>query len=296
MVGQKDTGGVVMVDIGGALGSLFTPLAAFLGGILSALFWVAALGILTLIAAFFISSKINPLRLSPDALRAAGIKWKYFDLARWMIIDVMEHKKHINEFREYGFTFYVGRQGAGKTASMVNYLDRMKERYPNSIIVTNFGYFQADHIMKSWRDLLTIRNGTDGVIFAIDEIHSEYSSMAWKDVPEDLLSEISQQRKQRVKIVATAQFFTRVAKPLREQAATVVACRTFAGRLTMGREYDALQYAMVIDNPNAVKKKLKPLRKHSFVQSDVFRKEYDTYEKIERMEKMRFTDKDVRKQ
>ncbi len=285
-----------MVDIGGALGSLFTPLASFLGGLFSSVITFIISAVVLLIAAFFVTSRLNPLRLTLDSLRASKIKWKYFDLARWMLVDIKERDARRNEFKEYGFTFYVGRQGAGKTASMVEYLDRTKARYPNCVIVTNFGYYQADHIMKSWRDLVTIRNGTDGVIFAIDEIHSEYSSAAWKDVPEEILSEVSQQRKQRVKIVATAQFFTRVAKPLREQAASVVACRTFAGRLTMGKEYDALQYAMVLDNPNAVKKKLKPLRKYSFVQSDAFRESYDTYEKIERMEKMKFTDKDRRKQ
>ena len=285
-----------MVDIGGALGSLFTPLASFLGGILSSLVSFIVFVIIALVAAFFITSRLNPLRLTVPALKAAKIKWKYFDFVRWLLVDFKERNIHKNEFREYGFTFYVGRQGAGKTASMVEYLDRMKARYPDCIIVTNFGYYQSDHIMKSWRDLVTIRNGTDGVIFAIDEIHSEYSSAAWKDVPEEILSEVSQQRKQRVKIVATAQFFTRVAKPLREQAATVVSCKTIAGRLTSGKEYDALQYAMVMDNPNVVKKKLKPLRKHSFVQSDAFRESYDTYEKIERMEKMKFTDKDRRKQ
>lgn len=285
-----------MVDIGGALGSLFTPLASFLGGLFSSVITFIISAVILLIAAFFVTSRLNPLRLTLDSLRASKIKWKYFDLARWMLVDIKERGARRNEFKEYGFTFYVGRQGAGKTASMVEYLDRTKARYPNCVIVTNFGYYQADHIMKSWRDLVTIRNGTDGVIFAIDEIHSEYSSAAWKDVPEEILSEVSQQRKQRVKIVATAQFFTRVAKPLREQAATVVSCKTFAGRLTSWKEYDALQYAMVMDNPNVVKKKLKPLRKYSFVQSDAFRESYDTYEKIERMERMKFTDKDRRKQ
>ena len=137
--------------------------------------------------------------------------------------------------------------------------------------------------------LVTLRNGTDGIIFAIDEIHSEYSAKSWNDVPESLLSEVSQQRKQRVKIVATAQFFTRVAKPLREQAATVVSCSTWAGRLTRNREYDALQYAMVIENPVAVKRKVKPLHKASFVQSDALRACYDTFEKIRRMEKIQFS-------
>ena len=285
-----------MVDIGGALGSLLAPLASFLGGIFSSVMAFIVFLIILLIAAFFITSKLNPLHLTVPKLKAAKIKWKYFDFIRWLLVDIKERKDHKNEFKEYGFTFYVGRQGAGKTASMVEYLDRAKARYPNCVIVTNFGYYQADHIMKSWRDLVTIRNGTDGVIFAIDEIHSEYSSAAWKDVPEEILSEVSQQRKQRVKIVATAQFFTRVAKPLREQAATVVSCKTFAGRLTSSREYDALQYAMVMDNPNVFKIKMKPLRKHSFIHSYAFRESYDTYEKIERMEKMIFTDRDRRKQ
>lgn len=165
----------------------------------------------------------------------------------------------------------------------------MKEKYPKCIIVTNFAYYRSDHIMTDWRDMLTLRNGTDGIIFAIDEIHSEYSAKSWNDVPESLLSEVSQQRKQRVKIVATAQFFTRVAKPLREQAATVVSCSTWAGRLTRNREYDALQYAMVIENPVAVKRKVKPLHKASFVQSDALRACYDTFEKIRRMEKIQFS-------
>lgn len=68
----------------------------------------------------------------------------------------------------------------------------------------------------------------------------------------------------------------------------MVACNTFLGRLTKNREYDALEYACVIDNPNIVKKKVKPLRKSSFVQSDGLRQCYDTYEKIKRMQKSKF--------
>ena len=171
---------------------------------------------------------------------------------------------------------------------MVRYLEVMKERYPDCLVVTNFDYYLADHIMTDWRDLLTIRNGTKGIIFAIDEIHSEYDSSKWADIPEDLLSEISQQRKQRIKIIASAQFFGRVAKPLREQAVTVVACKTIFGRLTLNREYDALEYASIVDNPLVAARKIKPLRKSSFVQSDYLRSCYDTYAKVERMRKTKF--------
>lgn len=276
------------MDMFAIFGRIASPILGFLFGLLKFSLGGILIAAILFFGIFFYRYKINPLHLDVEAMKLPYIKFKYYDLLRWLIVDFLERDKHMGEFREYGFTFYVGRQGAGKTISMVRYLELMKEKYPNCIIVTNFGYYRADYIMHDWRDILTIRNGTDGVIFAIDEIHSEYSAASWKDVPEDLLSEVSQQRKQRVKIVATAQFFSRVAKPLREQAATVVGCSTFAGRYTKNREYDALQYTMVVDNPNVVKKKIKPLSKSSFVQSDALRACYDTYEKIERMQKLKF--------
>lgn len=283
-----------MMSIQAMIGKMFEPVISFLAHILSTVLTLALLSLIIFIVAFLIHMRANPFKLSSIALREPYVKFKPFDLCRWLLIDFLERDLHKDEFKEYGFTFYVGRQGAGKTASMVHYLEEMKERYPKCIIVTNFGYYRADYVMQSWRDVLTIRNGTEGVIFAIDEIHSEYSSANWKDVPENLLSEVSQQRKQRVKIVATAQFFTRVAKPLREQAASVVVCKTILRRLTQQKEYDALEYAMVLDNPVAVQKKIKALRKSCFIQSDVFRKCYDTYEKIERMEKLQFIPRDQR--
>ena len=275
----------MVADVFGAL------ICSFFGSVFSVLrlaFNIVLSGLLIILAFFFVRYRFNPLKLDVQALKQPYIRYKYLDLFRWLLVDFLERDKHRGEFREYGFTFFVGRQGAGKTISMVRYLEVMKERYPDCLVVANFQYYRADRIMTDWRDLLTIRNGTKGVIFAIDEIHSEYDSSKWADIPEDLLSEISQQRKQRVKIIASAQFFGRVAKPLREQAVSVVACRTLFGRLTLNREYDALEYISVIDNPLAAAQKIKPLRKSSFVQSDFLRQCYDTYAKVERMRQTKF--------
>lgn len=282
------------IDISGAFGQMFAPISAMFFGDIKALLFAIAAVVVIFLASFFLKYKINPFKLDADALRNPLVTFKYHDLFRWLLVDFLDRKKHAGEFREYGFTFFVGRQGAGKTVSMVHYLEKMRLLYPNCMIVTNFKYAGADYIMKSWEDILNVRNGTDGIIFAIDEIQSEYSSAAWKAVPESLLSEISQQRKQRVKIVATAQFYSRVAKPLREQANTVVACSTFKGRLTRDKEYDAVDYATVIDNPTVVKKKLRALSKASFVQSDRLRDCFDTYEKIERMQKIDFIPRNER--
>ena len=271
-----------------AFGTLISSFFGAVWGILSFLFGSVLLALLVVLAFFFLRYRFHPLRLNAEALKQPYIRYKYLDLFRWLLVDLLERDQHRGEFREFGFTFFVGRQGAGKTISMVRYLELMKERYPECLVITNFQYYRADKVMVDWRDLLTIRNGTKGVIFAVGEIHSEYDSGRWADIPEDLLSEISQQRKQRVKIIASAQFFGRVAKPLREQAVTVVACRTLLGRLTFNREYDSLEYAAVVDNPLVVARKIKPLRKYSFVQSDYLRQCYDTYAKVERMRQMKF--------
>lgn len=272
---------------GSIIGGMFSPVIAFLILVLKVIIIGIIVILISLLAYFFIRYRFNPLKLNAAEMRKPYIRNKYFNLFRWVLIDFLERDLRRGEFKEYGVTFFVGRQGTGKTISMVRYLEVIKEKFPNCLIVTNFDYYRTDHIMEDWNDLLTIENGTDGVVFAIDEIQSEYSAKQQRsDFPDDILSKVCQQRKQRVKIVCTAQFFSRVVKQLREQASTVVACTTYFDRLTRNKEYDALQYAMVIDNPNAVNKKLKPLKKSSFVQSDALRSCYDTYEVIRRMRKI----------
>jgi len=196
-------------------------------------------------------------------------------------------------FGEYGMTMYCGKQGAGKTISMVEYLERMRVKYPKALIFTNFGYVYEDGAFKDWSDFFEVRNGTDGVIFAIDEIQNEFDTNSWRNFPEALLSEITQQRKQRIKIVSTSQVFTRVAKPLREQTQYVVDCKTHFGRWTATRCYDAYEYQAVLESPDR-KAKLRPVYRKQFVQDDGIRGLYDSYAKIVAMSKAGFVDREKR--
>lgn len=196
-------------------------------------------------------------------------------------------------FEEYGMTMFCGKQGAGKTISMVEYLERMRLKYPKCLIYTNFGYVHESGAFKDWQDFFSIRNGTDGVIFAIDEIQNEFDTNAWRSFPEALLSEITQQRKQRIKIVATSQVFTRVAKPLREQTQFVVDCKTHFGRWTATRCYDAYEYQAVMESPER-KGKLRAVYKKQFVQDAGIRGLYDSYAKIVAMSKAGFLERDKR--
>jgi len=237
--------------------------------------------------------QLNPFRLSRKKLLSMRLRMKIPNLVRWVLIDIMDRSGKPDEFEEYGLTLFCGRQGAGKTISMVEYLNRIHHRYPKCLIVTNFDYVHATHQMESWKDFMEIRNGEEGVVFAIDEIHSEYSATSWKDFPESLLSEISQQRKQRVKIVASSQVFTRVVKPIREQCFSVCLCSTFLRRWTSLREYDAWEYERYCESVTG-NEKLRSIRKHSFVQSDLLRRCYDTYAKVERLQKVEFLSRSER--
>jgi len=219
-----------------------------------------------------------------------GFFLKFFSFFVVKIVDVYKRMRNGSSFEEFGLTMYCGRQGAGKTMAMTEYLERMRVKYPKALIITNYSYIHESRPMVDWGDFFKIQNGTDGVIFAIDEIQNEFSSSAWKNFPESLLSEITQQRKQRVKIVCTSQIFTRVAKPLREQANDVVECRTLGGRWTFMKCYDAVDYSNNIDSPTG-KEKLRLLYRKSFLQDDNLRNLYDSYAKIERLERTVFMSK-----
>lgn len=224
-----------------------------------------------------------------EELSRAFLNMKPLAFLYWKIKDIVSffNKNIPKEFPEYGLTMFCGRQGSGKTVSMTEYLERMRSAYPDVLIYTNYNYQNETEPMNGWRDLLEKRNGIKGVIFAIDEIQNEYDSMSYKDFPESLLSVITMQRKQRIKIVATSQIYSRVVKQLREQCFQVVECYTFCGRWTFTRCFDADEYNLIIDNPNN-RDDIKRLFKYNFIQTDKLRQLYDTYSVVESMKEKDF--------
>lgn len=219
-----------------------------------------------------------------------GFFYKLSIFWAWKAKDIYDGIKNGKVFDEFGVTMYCGRQGAGKTMAMTEYLERMRELYPEAIIVTNYGYSNQDKEFTDWNDFFEIRNAEKGVIFAIDEIQNEFSSSAWNKFPETLLQVITQQRKQRIKIVCTSQIFTRVAKQLREQCNDVVDCVTVAGRWTFTTCLDAIDYNNTIDSPTG-KKKIRRLYRKNFLQDDYIRGLYGSYEVIEKISNTVYLDK-----
>ena len=78
----------------------------------------------------------------------------------------------------------------------------------------------------------------EGVLYLIDEIHLEFNSLESKNIPIEIMVEVSQQRKQRKHIVATSQVFGRMAKPLREQFSSVLVCKNLFGFVQFNKLVD----------------------------------------------------------
>ena len=139
-------------------------------------------------------------------------------------------KKHPFYFRPDGLIIFCGPQGSGKTLSAVNYVYNLLKIYPKCKIVTNVELtdypFDGERVFlfESADDFKKYKNGEFGVIFLIDEIQLYFNSLGSKNINMDVMAQISQQRKQRIHIVATSQVFGRMAKPLREQFDVVIYC------------------------------------------------------------------------
>ena len=190
-----------------------------------------------------------------------------------------KNKKNDSQFPFYGMHFYVGRQGSGKTFSMTNELEKIRKKYPNCKIYTNYGYKYQNFPIYNISMLKDEKyyNGTDGVVFAIDEIQNLYQASNINSVPVEILGVVTQLRKQKVYIICTSQVFTRVSKPLREQAFYITECKTLFHSLTVCKKYNSDEYLIDIDR---VEKKSTPIEKYSIVHSDELRNCYDTYQLI----------------
>lgn len=202
------------------------------------------------------------------------------DFIRWKIYDLLMFLINGRVFNLYGVTCYCGRQGSGKTIGVVEQLERIKMQFPECLVCTNINYINQDIPLTSWLQLLYLRNGDKGVVFVIDEVQN--NGLDWTKFPETLLRVITMQRKQKIKIFLTSQVYKNVVIQLRRQCFDVIECKTFFGRWTRHKCYDAEEYNNIVDEATPEKRmRLQRKWKYSYIQSNSLRNLYDTNEIVD---------------
>ena len=224
---------------------------------------------------------------------------------------------HPGYFEPIGTMIFCGAQGSGKTLSAVNYVCNVLKAFPAAILVTNVkisdypfntgysvdkqgntalydietgerltvneqGHYGYNRVIEydGLDSLKYISNSYFGVLYLIDELHLELNSLESKNIDIDVMTEISQQRKQRKHIVGTSQVYMRLAKPLREQIFDVVLCKNYFG---------FLQFNKLIDGETATEKDGKldcTVKKHCiWIHKPSYYQRYDTFAKMKRYNK-----------
>lgn len=74
-----------------------------------------------------ICNKIEKIKIPRIEIPILRFFSMLIDLIRWLIYDLLYTIINGKVFKPYGLTCFVGRQGGGKTISMVEYLDKRKK-------------------------------------------------------------------------------------------------------------------------------------------------------------------------
>jgi hypothetical protein len=215
----------------------------------------------------------------------------FFRLMYWVCVDIFRAITTRNKkLHLYGIWCFVGLPGAGKTMSLVHYLDEQREKYGENIFIfTNFAYAGQDAHISGWEMLA--QEYDRPVIFAWDELQNEFNSRNYQKFPPNLVHELTQNRKGHGKqVVYTTQTFTAVDKNFRSLTIKVVDCKTYLGRLTSCRYYKREFYEAKKDATSIERKmKIKPARIVRFIQTDELRSRYDSFQRLDYLKTLEYT-------
>lgn len=218
-------------------------------------------------------------------LRKRSLLAKIFiDAPRMFILDRVN--RPANYFPVHGLIIFEGRQGSGKTSSMVHYLHDLQKQYPHLKTITNFCYTNEDMSLFDWHQLIDYKNGYEGVCVAMDELQNWFSCKQSANFPPEMLSVVTQNRKNRRVILGTAQNFYMLAKDIRTQCTEVRRCITIAGVFTI------VHRLRPVCNSAGDVEKFDSIGWYCWVHTPEERDSYDTYKAIENLAASGFKEKE----
>lgn len=181
-----------------------------------------------------------------------------------------------------GSRVYTGFQGSGKTLSMVNYSFTIRKQFPNCKIYSNIKLNGIDyeHITNDIPGRATLsralneRVGARGVLVLLDEAHLYFGKKS--GIPLEVLTSISQQRKDRRKLVFSSQIWEELDISLRKQVKEVVSCKRFLNmEINVVHNGETLAYDKQQGSYTCRK-----LYTYVYKLNNKYYNRYDTYQKI----------------
>lgn len=179
-----------------------------------------------------------------------------------------------------GSIVFKGYQGSGKTLSMVHYVFQLQKQFPKCIIYSNVKIkgLKNFHLIENDRDVaeaISAQNGPDGVVLLLDEAHLFFNKKT--GISLDVLTAISQQRKDRRRIVMSSQIWEELDISLRKQVKHIVSCYCRFGHI---------QYNHISDGESLTYDKMQGCYTAKHLYTEVFKhnqKLYDSYDTLQKI-------------
>lgn len=209
------------------------------------------------------------------------------NIARSLRFDIEFMRNNPDYFEPDGIWVACGKQGSGKTLTAVRILKNLCKAYPKAVVCSNLDVHGLDREILPFTDydqIGSMSNGTEGIIFLIDEIHVLWNSLESKNIPISEMLNFCQMRKDRRLIIGTSQVYGRIAKPIREQLKYVILCRNFLKYIQYNTVIDPVPDGFKLDdNDGDLSGEI--LKHMLFFHSPEDYKSYDTLKKIERIKR-----------
>ncbi len=193
-------------------------------------------------------------------------------------LDTIKNKDKIHLYGIYGF---FGLPGQGKTISMTRQLNEYRKKYGDKIyIMTNYNYLDQDFEFTDWHQLLETYDKP--LVVAWDEIQNIFASRNFKDFPIQLLTLLTQVRKNNgIQILYTSQRWHFVDKNFRSLSFGCYDCKTIMGRFTIASLFDPEDYDQKCSSVKVEdKQKIHAKVRKCFIQTKKEREAFDSYKML----------------
>lgn len=238
-----------------------------------------------IIKMIFVLFKYKPAGFWKGLLKTKFIK--PFDFVKWVTYDIIRGKDFHKLFGIWAFTGYYGQ---GKTMGCVTFAKKLQKDYPhkNIKIFSNIDVVGQERRIESWEEILDLPKNS---IMIYDESQADWNCNN-RDFPDDLLRQLTQQRKKQLALFMTSPVYNRMNINIRESVNFVIVCKNILSldRWFKYTFYRAEDYEMYREN----KIKLM-MNKHfdlSFIATDEVYSTYDTVEQVETIKVIKPRDKE----
>lgn len=202
---------------------------------------------------------------------------KLLDFIKWKIYDIYYFSKYGKPVHLFGIRCVCGMYGQGKTVALTNLAINYRNKYQEKIyIASNFGLGIQDFPITDIK--VIIKHYDKPVVFLWDEVQNDFPATE-KVFPKEIREALTLNRKGNGKMIYwCSQDHELVHKTIRRLTIEYGKVRTLFSRYTKIRWYLKEDYEMLTDELNIDKKrKVRPIRVESFVQSNYIRSLYDSY-------------------